>query len=1561
MTILSPQPTAISSLTPGICRDEVSAMGCAGAKANAISTAVAQKVRAHRERSRQKFARGPKSDTGRQSIASLVHALAPVLEEQESRRGVIWSQSENCFQSGLSVDPDSFNEGDLEVLRERPWQQMWRIHLQEYEDGANQLQEDTELPAMETLLETMRDSNDEAVKASLPQLKRFKALQRLLSLQEDLASLARKVALSLASEAQWPQLAVVLQKSGAPEVQVSNLLSMALTGFHLQGVFFRMVVDEDDWKTICAEVRMARQSKGPLLLALEGMGVRLLAAPVLNECGTDEASIKRTSRILLNYCQQLRYGPQEETELWKAAQKLPNPRKLLSLEVPLARAIGALPQSLRPSIKASECLALVFGVPPGELTSLRCGKPEVLVSDSTVGLLEEVATCLRCLTWRLKRNAISGLFGCPCEVWYLPEAEGADPAAPAIWEWQSNRFAVLFTSAAPQLPLSKDSSSSLVERLHSVAQQLSAEPGLAQHGRALRSLLREQQLPARFAPAVAELKLLGVQHLLVKNQALVEEAASVELMSRAAKHAVRHILTHRQKLRAAASSPNGCNAAAEVFFGQLGPKRKEVVDERPLQRLWAVDADGDWMQLIAKEAQLLSTEDSIGTEAPIPPMPPQKREVKSEEAELEAQLMLSALQVNPDATSEEQMQLAALRQGLLQVVFWVRLASMAHELSLTAAEPREKDPSRASSVSTADSEAPRDGKPSGLSTLLRALGHRLMLASRHRPLALAAATASELRISLPRDFTARLRVHALQLNAPMRVPIGPSAASTSSSLSIQMHFRCTGPLSYEEAFSEVLQADLPGDPAKPLSASGKLAAQLLSNRDLSLGRGRVGLLQRSPELWAPSVSVAWKLAAATAVLRPGDAATAYGVKHKAWTAKTLLQVVHYQLLSFAADAGNQEEQTAFLAKQLQTLKAAAQILGELGTSCPAELFASFFTLRGMICEREGDVDACYLHYLQALARLDDAWGDPRKPGGRGHPFAAFLVWKLGLISYCRSDTKCIVKFGDYFRSLVLAFEDVPFSWGPGALGDVSAADVSEPRCAELLRRSEARLSEAARRWCWRHDVLNVLQEGLLPAPCAPVPDELSTQLANHHSITGDRQDVFRGTVFACGVNELGQLGTGRDLPWSGAPVRVVALKEVRIKEVACGEAHCIALDLEGHLHAWGFDEFCQVGGTHFVASPLSSPRGPRGRPGAFGGCNVVPKPRQLQVGTSFVRVACGAQFSLALDSYGQVWSWGHGEGGVLALGPSLTARAEPTKVVLEKGLPCSWASWVACGSYHAFAVCEGQLYSWGRTEGGQLGLASEVIEAHIEEHHLEDSCVCLPHPILGLPPIRSAAGGDVHSLALDETGEIYSWGWGEFGQLGLGFSSSSYQVGIGGASSRRPLPQHLPLENRKGRALQVACGGAFSAALLGQDLNDGGQLLMWGANDVGQCGLPAKKPIDIASPTEVPGLRNIPVRLVACGTCHAVAIDLNGQAFSWGAQQFGKLGRSDAGITATFDGCDEPGLLRSVARLRLARVACGLHHSLLVTEVSGRRRSSNDSTTEEGVTEVSSGSQYAKT
>ena len=100
--------------------------------------------------------------------------------------------------------------------------------------------------------------------------------------------------------------------------------------------------------------------------------------------------------------------------------------------------------------------------------------------------------------------------------------------------------------------------------------------------------------------------------------------------------------------------------------------------------------------------------------------------------------------------------------------------------------------------------------------------------------------------------------------------------------------------------------------------------------------------------------------------------------------------------------------------------------------------------------------------------------------------------------------------------------------------------------------------------------------------------------------------------------------------------------------------------------------------------------------------------RQLNSPVSFTRVACGAQFSLALDSSGTVWSWGTGDGGVLGLG-GRSAR-EPARVWSD--VRCKL---VACGSYHSFAVREdGQLFSWGRFEGGQLGLRDEVINAHVE-------------------------------------------------------------------------------------------------------------------------------------------------------------------------------------------------------------------------------------------------------
>eukprot|EP00811_Abedinium_folium_P026129 NODE_3800_length_1983_cov_9.830819.p1 GENE.NODE_3800_length_1983_cov_9.830819~~NODE_3800_length_1983_cov_9.830819.p1 ORF type:complete len:641 (+),score=161.21 NODE_3800_length_1983_cov_9.830819:93-1925(+) len=531
------------------------------------------------------------------------------------------------------------------------------------------------------------------------------------------------------------------------------------------------------------------------------------------------------------------------------------------------------------------------------------------------------------------------------------------------------------------------------------------------------------------------------------------------------------------------------------------------------------------------------------------------------------------------------------------------------------------------------------------------------------------------------------------------------------------------------------------------------------------------------------------------------------------------------------------------------------------------------------------------------------------------------------------------------------------------------------------------------------------------------------------SVANDVQEVRRGTIFTFGSNQYGQLGVGRpamsspglvnlrvgmrtapgdelpiqqgtDLWWSSWPVRVMALKESRVKDIACGESHCMAVDADGQLYAWGSDEWGQLGVMQRHAADLAHSASPDATAVAVA---VAEKVAHLPVcvnplrtppgwisGTphvQFAAVACGAQFSIALDRAGSIWAWGTGEGGVLGLGPSsVKGRSAPTR--LDTAFAVSGAcSAVACGSHHSMALLrDGELYAWGRAEGGQLGLSESRIAAHIREGNLDDTFVCDPLRVLftrsihkaandcrmldepqigdsesadltvvSIPDwddtvrVRNVACGDVHSCVLDLTGQVWSWGWGEFGQLGLGFSSATYELGIGGFSSKRATPERVdPQHFAPMQIRSVACGGAFSAAIaeVGAGVPENiGNLFLWGANEVGQCALQPKKPSEVEVPKKVGALSHVIVRSVACGVSHVVAVDIAGCAYSWGSSHYGQLGAFNPPRTfAPPPACEirdpaggsiaqyQPMMIQSVARLRIKKAACGLYHSLLVSE-----------------------------
>lgn len=91
---------------------------------------------------------------------------------------------------------------------------------------------------------------------------------------------------------------------------------------------------------------------------------------------------------------------------------------------------------------------------------------------------------------------------------------------------------------------------------------------------------------------------------------------------------------------------------------------------------------------------------------------------------------------------------------------------------------------------------------------------------------------------------------------------------------------------------------------------------------------------------------------------------------------------------------------------------------------------------------------------------------------------------------------------------------------------------------------------------------------------------------------------------------------------------------------------------------------------------------------------------------------------------------------------------------------------IACGSSHSAAITSsGELYTWGLGEYGRLG------------HN--DNCTQLKpklvQALVGQRIVQVACGSrDAQTLALTDDGKVYSWGDGDFGKLGRGGSGKYF-------------------------------------------------------------------------------------------------------------------------------------------------------------------------------------------
>ena len=144
-------------------------------------------------------------------------------------------------------------------------------------------------------------------------------------------------------------------------------------------------------------------------------------------------------------------------------------------------------------------------------------------------------------------------------------------------------------------------------------------------------------------------------------------------------------------------------------------------------------------------------------------------------------------------------------------------------------------------------------------------------------------------------------------------------------------------------------------------------------------------------------------------------------------------------------------------------------------------------------------------------------------------------------------------------------------------------------------------------------------------------------------------------------------------------------------------------------------------------------------------------------------MAAGAFHTLAIKTDGSLWAWGrNGYGEIGNGGPFGPNSGQDTPVQISA--PGDRFKAIAAGGFNSLAIKEdGSLWTWGRTEDGKLGLGEDPDMPGYPATSNKNSPVKIP--ISG--KFVSIDIGSWHSVALQDNGDIWSWGHNVTGELGV--------------------------------------------------------------------------------------------------------------------------------------------------------------------------------------------------
>ena len=443
-----------------------------------------------------------------------------------------------------------------------------------------------------------------------------------------------------------------------------------------------------------------------------------------------------------------------------------------------------------------------------------------------------------------------------------------------------------------------------------------------------------------------------------------------------------------------------------------------------------------------------------------------------------------------------------------------------------------------------------------------------------------------------------------------------------------------------------------------------------------------------------------------------------------------------------------------------------------------------------------------------------------------------------------------------FHTLAVTYDNKLLSWGGGQYGKLGHGDTRNRPLPEVVK---ALVGQK----------VTLCAAGVCHSMACTLRGTVYSWGSNGAGRIG-HQELTSSTPLPAAINTMGsvvvsgQLGGGYgSVPQtdsskvqSGATANPIAKRAMRriIQKVSVGTQHSVALSFGGSVWSWGGNNYGQLGlGKDRRSTTLPI------------------QVRHLVGNARVIDIACGAMHTLCCTVRGNLYAWGRGDDYQLGSG---LKRHEYIAIQVQ-AMQGKHAMTVSAGESHSGCLAEnGSVYTWGNGDMGKLGHGS------VQSTQGESTQVQLPRMVggalAGLRVIQFSLGLS-HSAAVTNSGQVYTWGGGWYGRLGIGSLDNQY------------VPQRvLGLEHKP--CTSVSCG-AYHTLAVTQD----GELYAWGRGDA-RLGVPSaasSKDANQMVPVQVSSLRelNVKVRQAVAAEEHSAVVATDGTVWAWGMDKYGRLGR----------------------------------------------------------------------